>query len=220
MTCRKLFIDLTHTIDNDTAPYPGDPAPWIEPALVFESAGCRVQRVSLATHSGTHIDAPAHVLENGRALAGFPLESFSGAAVVLDCRDADGEIGAQVLREISRHEDEPLCWVLLFTGWAAKWGTPDYFTGGYPVPSAALLERMAALGIQGFGLDAPGPDHYGEVIRHRAWMQRTQGLIVENLVNLEQVLAAGGRCRFFAAPLKLTASDGAPVRAWAQLREG
>lgn len=96
------------------------------------------------------------------------------------------------------------------------WKKPRYYTGFYPVPSMELLERLDALNILGIGFDSPGPDPYGELTRHHFWLGR-EGLIAENLDNLEGPNCFPRLCRFMIAPLKIAGSDAAPARAWAEI---
>ena len=210
-----MWIDLTHVVADGTPVYPGDPPAALQPALTLEKDGCRVHRLTLGTHTATHMDAPAHVLPGGAALADFPLSDFMGPACVLDCRGVTGEIGPGAVDRLC--SGEGLRWLLFLTGAAALWGGGEYFTQPWPVPSPALLEAAAARGVRGLGWDSPGPDRPGELWRHRLWLERSGGLIVENLVNLEAVLEAGRTCEFWALPLRLAASDGAPVRAAARV---
>ena len=56
-------VDLSHPLDDRTPVYPGDPPVRLRPARLLEREGFRVQHVHLGSHSGTHVDAPAHVVE-------------------------------------------------------------------------------------------------------------------------------------------------------------
>ena len=208
------WIDLTHAIDSQTPAYPGDPLISLEPAATVDHEGFSVHKIMLGTHAGTHVDSPADLLEDGKPLGAFALEDFSGRATVIDCRKflLQGEIPAEILSPVA---EENLDWVLLCTGAAQHWKENAYFSGSALVPSGALLERMAQMKLKGFGLDAAGPDRFGEDVRHKRWFALTHALIVENLVNLEVLV--GRRFQFFAVPLKTAAADGAPVRAFALL---
>ena len=214
-------IDLSHQLSSATAAYPGDPAIGVEPVMTIPQEGCRLARLSLSTHSATHVDAPAHVLEDGKPLSSFALQAFCGRACVLDCRSGFQEDKSEALCSRLLEASDlkgpaaGVDWVLFWTGWSARWGEDDYFTGAYPVPPKALLKRLAGLGVTGIGFDTPGPDPYGEVERHCAWFAAGGGLIAENLTNLEALAQEGPIVWFCAAPLKTTAPDGAPVRAFA-----
>ncbi len=211
------IFDLTQTLDASCPPYPGDPAVAVDPVLTLEKDGCRVSRLTLSTHSGTHVDAPAHVMKTYWTLDEYVPQQFFGDAFVIDCRDYRGEIGPEVLDDYIEDAVFRCTWALFLTGWAKKmWKKPRYYTGSYPVPSMELLERLDALNILGIGFDSPGPDPYGELTRHHFWLRR-EGLIAENLDNLEGPNCFPRLCRFMIAPLKIAGSDAAPARAWAEI---
>lgn len=88
--------DLSHVVDNATKPYPGDPAPRLETEADNTHDDCCVTRISMATHTGTHIDAAAHVMHGGKRLGDYPLTAFSGSARVADLRGL-GEVDATAL---------------------------------------------------------------------------------------------------------------------------
>lgn len=76
-------VDLTHPIEAHTLPYPGDPAPALRAVASVTSDGFALTQVTLTTHTGTHMDAAAHVIEGGRALREYPPEDFMGRACAL-----------------------------------------------------------------------------------------------------------------------------------------
>lgn len=206
----ESIVDLTHRIDGATLPYPGDPAPVFESAAQIDSDECRVTKATLATHTGTHVDAPAHVMSAGRSLTDYPLDAFFGTACLVDVRDCAGTVDASVLEGISKRD-----WLLVCTGQSLKWGTSSYFRDG-PVFTEAFVRRAAELVRKGIALDCSGFDVEG-VRLHRIWFAATDALIVENLADMEHLL---GRTilRFAAFPMKIDAVDGAPVRALTELR--
>ena len=55
------IIDLTHTISEDMPVYPGTEPPVLKPANTYEKDGFRETLLSLYSHTGTHVDPPAHL---------------------------------------------------------------------------------------------------------------------------------------------------------------
>ena len=80
-------IDLTHVIKEDMPVYPGTEPPRLEPANTYEKDGFKETRISMFSHTGTHMDPPAHLFPGRITLDQFPPEQFIGRAVVIDCRD-------------------------------------------------------------------------------------------------------------------------------------
>ena len=78
--------ELTHTITNTMPVYPGTEQPVLTTACTIEKTGYRETLLHMYSHTGTHMDAPAHMIEGGKPLDAFPAEAFVGRGFVLDCR--------------------------------------------------------------------------------------------------------------------------------------
>lgn len=87
------IIDLTHTISEDMPVYPGTEPPVLKPANTYEKDGFRETLLSLYSHTGTHVDPPAHsVRGSSHPSTRCRFEQFAGKALVIDCtRLAEGE---------------------------------------------------------------------------------------------------------------------------------
>ena len=196
--------------------WPGDPAVSLETVCTAETDGCRVTRLTLGSHTGTHLDAPRHVLPGGSSLDELPPARFAGQAVVADCTGCGAVITAADLEPALRLAG-PADMLLLHTGRGSLWGTPAYFTD-YPVPDRDAMKRILEGPWRLLGLDCPSPDapNDGELPNHRALLGAGV-LILENLRGLSQLPA--GPFPFFALPLLWAGADGAPVRAIAMLEE-
>ncbi|MGY4387747.1 cyclase family protein [Streptomyces virginiae] len=144
-----------------------------------------LDRISLTTHTGTHVDAPSHYGSKAaygtgvpRHIDEMPLDWFHRPGMVLDLTDAPtGVVGAERLaKEFARigREPEPLDIVLLRTGADAQVGTASYFTDfvGLDGSAVELLLDMGVrvIGTDAFSLDAP----FGDIIaRYRATRDRS-----------------------------------------------
>jgi arylformamidase len=62
------IIDLTHLLNSDITVYPGTEKPVFVQANTVEKDGFAEQKMTMYTHTGTHIDAPFHMLANGKSL--------------------------------------------------------------------------------------------------------------------------------------------------------
>lgn len=131
-----------------------------------------LDRLSLTTHTGTHVDAPSHYgsraayrPEGPRSIDEVPLDWFYRPGLVLDVSGrAAGVVGRPELEAaIERNgcTPAPLDIVLLRTGAAAWTGTPQYFTDFVGLDAAAihfLLDLgVRVVGTDAFSLDAPFP---------------------------------------------------------------
>ncbi len=78
------IIDITHELNDQVKIYEGDPPVLLEPFYTVENNGFAITRISMGSHSGTHIDAPSHVMEDGKNVMEIPLSSLVGQCVVVE----------------------------------------------------------------------------------------------------------------------------------------
>lgn len=90
------IIDLSVPLNQKTPVYPGDPKTVIKQSGVFEKDGFNDHLVSVGTHVGTHIDAPFHMLADGKTLDQIPVEQFVGRGVYIK---VDGKFDLEAVRQ-------------------------------------------------------------------------------------------------------------------------
>ena len=216
------IIDLSRRIHEAMPVFPGDPGVFLKPVCTFEKNGCRVTELCMGSHTGTHIDAPRHFLENADAVTEIPLDSLVGEAVCvradLSCT-AGGQHPVLELSDEKRAQIRSGDRVIISTGWEEKSGTPAFFHE-YPIFAEELLTFLISKKIRMIGIDLPtvesNSDPQDSSAMHKIIL--TRGIIpVEGLVNLSELI--GRRFFFSAAPLPLKNGDGSPVRAYAMIEE-
>ncbi len=74
------IVDLSQTIYSGMNVHPGDPKVEVARTGSYEVAGWIVRRITLGSHTGTHVDAFSHMDEDGEPLDQIPLERFFGPA--------------------------------------------------------------------------------------------------------------------------------------------
>jgi kynurenine formamidase len=218
MSAGSRIVDLSVALRTGLTIYPGDPGVRIEPALrVPAGDGVNVLAVHMGSQSGTHVDAPYHVLEDGARLDELPLERFLGPAVVADVRHvaAESAIGVADLEPV-RDRLGPGAILLLHTGWSRHFGDPDRYRR-HPWLSPEAAHLVVALGVLCVGIDAfsvdPTPlDVSSARLDAHLAILGPGGVIVENLTNLG-ALAVLRRPVVSVLPLNIAHADGAPVRA-------
>ena len=77
--------DLTHVVSSDTMVYPGTEPAVLTAANTFQADGFRETLLHMSSHTGTHMDAPAHMEPQGECLDKMDASQFMGRAWVLDC---------------------------------------------------------------------------------------------------------------------------------------
>jgi len=207
------FFDLTHTIAEDMPVYPGTEKPTLFPANSYEKDGFRETKLCMFSHTGTHIDPPAHLFPEKETLEEFPVSQFIGRALVVDC-SAFNE-GEQIpLKHLLNYGEKinEVDFLLFRFGWDSKWGTCDYF-GNYPCLSLDLLDYIIAGNYKGIGLDVISLDPISDfsLTRHKRLFANKKMINIENLCNLHHFID----CVFMFScfPIKVENSDGAPCRA-------
>ena len=208
-------IDLTHIIRENMPVYPGTEPPRLTPANTYEKDGFKETKISMFSHTGTHMDPPAHLFPGRTTLDRFPPEQFIGKAIVIDCRElADGEpITMEYIRRAWK--DAELADFLLFNlGWDRYWGTEAYF-GDYPCLDDEVLDYILKGSYKGIGFDVIGLDPISDVrlTRHKKLFAGKDIVNIENLCHLEQ--CGSGLFWFSCFPLNIEDSDGSPIRAMA-----
>jgi arylformamidase len=205
------LIDLSHTISSSMPVYPGTEPPEFTYPCQIDEVGFNETLIKFYSHTGTHLDAPAHILSGGRRLDEISIDRFVGRCRVLDLTG----IGKSVI-EIRDLEARPLGldkngFILLNTGWSRMWGKGTYFRG-YPTLSVQAAEWLAGFELKGLGIDAISVDAEGSTSFpvHKIFLERDI-LIIENLTNLDSL--PNEEVIFSCLPLKIEAGEGSPVRA-------
>ena len=206
------IIDLTHLLYEQMQVYPDTAPPSFEVTNTIYKDGYTEHRISMLSHTGTHIDAPRHILQDGKPLDKFPLDKFIGRAVVIDCLGRD-EISLDYLQHF---EDKIAAveFILFFTGWQSRWNTEKYFEN-CPAPTREAAEWMITFNLKGIGVDAFSLDKINSALsvsedslpNHYIFL-RKEILLIENLTNLDKLQEPdlhfsmfpdkGGECRRFS----------------------
>ena len=207
-----MLADLTHPITADCPVYPGSPAPSLALAATMERDHYRETLLTLSSHTGTHMDAPRHMLLHGVSLDALPPDRFCGPAAVADVTGLTA-VTAEFLRTLEPrlHQAE---FLLLRSGYDRYWGTERYFEDAYPVLTEDAARYLLTFSLKGVGVDSLSVDRLsGDFPIHRILLGG--GLVLVENLRLSP-LAGVDTVRFFAFPLHYVNADGAPVRAVAE----
>ena len=212
------ILDLTYVISPHMPVYPGTEGPTLSPACTHEKDGFRETLLSMYSHTGTHMDAPAHVLAGRASLDELPASQFVGKATVIDCTHL-GEGGSITMEQVRKNPAAEQADFLLFhTGWGKFWGKPEYF-GDYPCVTNQVVDFLIQTGKKGVGLDTISLDPIADanLTLHRQLLSTNKTVIIENLNNLDKL--PQGLFTFCALPLRYENADGSPIRAVAILED-
>jgi arylformamidase len=127
-----VIFDLSVVVDADTLGPPAAGSPPVTLETAFRGPGhWQSSRMAALLHTGSHVDAPLHVVEGGRAIESLRLDEVSGTAIVIDVHDAEEREPIDAARLRAAAPDvRPGSIVAVRTDWTDRWwGTfPDYYT--------------------------------------------------------------------------------------------
>jgi kynurenine formamidase len=189
----------------------------IESARTLEADGWNARTLHLYSHSGTHMDAPAHFVAGGGTIDDVPLGSCMGPAWVADLPGlapraliAVAHLGGIAARLAAGES------LLLRTGWSAHAQDPRVYRDGLPRVSEELARWCVERRVKMLGVEPPSVADVNDLRELTAVHRILLGggvVIVEGLANLEAL--QDERVFLVAAPLKVRGGDGAPCRAFA-----
>jgi arylformamidase len=198
-----MLIDLSIKIDSQTPVYPGDPAIGVEQVAAVAQNGYALHTITLGSHSGTHIDAPAHMIEGGATLEAIDLDTYKGPAKLIEGFSLDAVQAAGLL---------PGDIALFLTGTSDRFQAVDYFTD-YPAMEPTIAMYLIEIGVKMVGLDTCSADNRDDFPVHKLLLGA--GIpIIENLTGLSRL--RDKQCSLIALPLRLDA-DAAPARVIAEV---
>ncbi len=186
------IIDISHDLFKVPV-YPGDPEPYMDEIRSIKNGyECNLNAIYTCLHSGTHIDAPVHFVNDGATIEKIPLEMFIGECTVIEV-PPEPITGDYVESYFPRGKER-----LLIKGNGA----------------AAFIESGAlacvAAGTKVIGIDTASIGLKGQQGRtHRAF--QNAGTIILEYLNLEDVTP--GDYLLIALPLKLGGLEASPCRA-------
>ena len=86
---KKVFVDLSHPFSAEIPRWPYFEKPVIDNAHTMAKGGVLTQKITCTMHTGTHCDAPRHVMEiefdgkRARYTHEMPVDAYTGDAVCL-----------------------------------------------------------------------------------------------------------------------------------------
>lgn len=201
--------DITLTITPDMIVWPGDPQVDMK-RLSSISAGdnANVTQISMSCHTGTHVDAPDHFMNNGKTVESLTLDLLLGRAYVLHLPNVN-LITASVLMDA---DIPPRTRRLLF-----KTRNSDFWAGGnkefqteFVALSVDAAEWLVDRNVKVVGIDylSIAPFKQGKPV-HTILLEA--GVVVIEGLDLSKV--SQGRYTLTCLPLKLGGAEGAPTRA-------
>jgi arylformamidase len=205
----KIF-DISVPVSAGMPVWPGDPGVVLERyRKISTGSSCNNSKLACSVHSGTHVDAPAHFIENGKTVENLSLNMLIGPAVVVDLPEAD-IITPELLDALALAPQTTR--LLLKTRNSALWTNPRHdFHQDFVALSPDAAQWIIRRGIGLVGIDYLSIQMFedAEPLTHRTLLEA--GVIIVEGLNLQEVTP--GNYELICLPIKLAGSDGAPTRA-------
>jgi arylformamidase len=215
------LIDLSQPLYDDAPNCPVHPPVTFRRTADHPQDGWRMEEIAMATHTGSHLDAPLHKIAGGRSISDLPLETFVGVARVADVRGLapDSPITPELLapRLAGLVAGEI---VLVATGWGDRRAKTEEWLHHSPFlsPSGArwLVEkRVRGVGIDHYSIGGSGPlnaETHTILLGAGLW-------VVEELRFPSEIFALRQPLKFWALPLNWPGCSGAFCRPVIELPE-
>ncbi len=205
------ITDLTHIIYSDMPVFPGTEQPIFEKANTLEKDGFQEAKITMYSHTGTHIDAPAHMMSNGPYLDNLDIEHFIGNATILDFSDRTVKLIDVDSLKPYEEKIKSVEFIIIKTGWSKYWGDKKYYEN-FPSITEESAKWLSQFNLKGIGIDAISIDDMDSTTFaiHKILMPKNI-LIIENLTNLDSI--SNEYFILSILPLKNKDADGSPVRA-------
>ena len=214
---KEEIIDLSYPIDTDMLVGAGLERPVYEWLRRLNSEGLNLTRMSIVLHTGTHVDAPSHMIDRGESIDEIPLDRFFGTARLFRHQSENGrEVSLSEVMESGFNLKENTIFVLE-TG-IEQFAETAKYNQQYSVPSIELIKWLIERKVAAFMTDVTNIDPPGDEDFPRHKLMLGAGIpIVENLKNL-RLLPSNTDFIICALPLKLKGREAAPCRAIAILK--
>ncbi|AGX44178.1 cyclase family protein [Clostridium saccharobutylicum] len=203
--------DLTHIISSNMPVFPGTEQPILEKVSTIEKDGFRESKITMCSHTGTHVDSPAHMLDDGNYLDELSIENFIGSAIIVDFSNQNKNLIEISDFKLYDEKINQVDFIILKTGWSKYWGQSNYYKG-FPSLSEECAKWLSKFNLKGIGIDAISIDSIESTTFpiHKILMKKNI-IIIENLTNIDSIINESFILSIM--PLKNKDADGSPVRA-------
>ncbi|MED3726770.1 arylformamidase [Priestia filamentosa] len=200
-----MWIDVSQRLDNNIAVWPGDtPFSYEVDVSKEESGSVNIGKLTLSTHTGTHIDAPFHFDNEGKKVIDLDINLYIGSAVVVHLPNR------QLIEkeELEKLNLDNVTRLLIRTD---AWQNRTVYPEEIPTLESEAIDYLASIGVLLIGFDLPSVDHMKSKTLPNHHKLASSGIhILEGLI-LDDI--PSGHYQLIALPLPLIEGDGSPVRA-------
>ncbi len=206
-------VDLTHELHNGMPTYPGDPSPSFSSYATLNKDGVNLTRMTLGSHTGTHIDAPRHFISDGIGIDQISPNKLIGEAYVTDMsgKTIGSGITAQDLRKTLEERVAEDDIVVIYTGCSERWDD-ESIRDNYTYLTADAAEYLVSKKIRAVGIDFLSVEKFKTPVPVAHKTLLGNGIFIIESLSRATKQFVGKRFLIICMPIKLQNGDGAPSR--------
>jgi len=204
---KQPWIDISVPIKKAMVHWPSDPPVSIKRVSDIEKgATANLSLISMGAHSGTHVDAPIHFINEGKGVDNIPLDTVVGRARVIEIKDPESIKPEELVGHRIRRGER----ILFKTVNSSHVWQKDEFVEDFVFISDAAADLLVDRGVQLIGIDylSVGSFKHGGSYVHKTLL--SGGIWIIEGLNLSNVTP--GKYDLICLPLRIVAGDGAPAR--------
>jgi arylformamidase len=203
------ILDISVPVSRGLPVWPGDSRIVLERSQSIANGNeSNDSQIVCSVHSGTHVDAPKHYVDDGSTVEKLPLDVLLGPAWVVQIPTED-IITPKILEKLAIAPDTNR--LLFKTRNSSFWENPNHnFKSEYVALSPEAARWIVSKGIGLVGIDYLSVQMLtdSESLTHRILLKA--GVVI--IESLDLRLVQPGLYQLICLPLKLVGSDGAPAR--------
>jgi kynurenine formamidase len=154
-----LFYELSHVWGHGVPTLPGYEDVKIFRSTTHAKNGVMAQRIRTIMHTGTHMNAPRHIVQQGIGVGEIALDRCFGPGVVVSIPKTEWQQVTATDLEAASPTIEAGDIVVIVTGWHRKYSDSIEYFGHSPGLSKDAAEWLVARDVKLVAVDTPQVDH-------------------------------------------------------------
>ena len=152
------FVELSHPFKHDMPTIPGYNDMHMWRPVTHAKHGVMSHRVKMQMHTGTHINAPIHLIQGGAGVGDLDVRLFFGPGLILDVAKGPWEsITGCDLENAGNVRSGDI--VIIRTGWHTKYADSQEYFGQAPGLTPEAADYLVSKAVKMVGVDTPFIDH-------------------------------------------------------------
>ncbi|MDQ1240224.1 MAG: arylformamidase [Thermodesulfobacteriota bacterium] len=200
------IYDATLPLEEGMVAFPGDPVFGLERVLKTSSGDAfNLSLLNICTHTGTHVDPPAHYIEGGASVDELPLDALIGPGLVMGLPGVR-RVDANTLR---KGDLQGRTRVLFKTDNSSRLRSRTFCEDFVHLTEDGALYLVEA-GVRLVGIDYVSIERFGNIGAPVHHILLSAGVVIVETLDLQHVPV--GLCDVYCLPLRIRCGDGAPAR--------